>query len=106
MYCTYTQYHTVLYRVTTLYSQHFTFIYLILLHVLYFPPYIPSLTYSVTAIKPAHYKPPPSPLCVLLTLYYDDVHSAGGGGRCCSGAGWDTTGRGLGHYSDVIEGKY
>ncbi len=47
----------------------------------------------------------PSPLCVLLTLCCDDVHSDGGGGKVLLGrglghdcAGWDTTAVETGFY--------
>ncbi len=83
------------------------------MHVSHSSFYFPSLTSSFTPAQYMFYMymyVSPSPLCVLLTLCCDDVHSAGGVGKMLLGrglghdcTGWDTTARagtrlrGLGH---------
>jgi hypothetical protein len=62
----------------------------------YSSSYFPSLASSFLAPTPAHYMSP-SPLCVLLTQYCDDVHSAGGRGKMLLGRGLGHDWRGLGH---------
>ena len=64
--------------------------------------YRPSLTSSFTPAQYIFYMymymyMSPSPLCVLLTLCCDDVHSAGGGGKMLLGRGLGHDWRGLGH---------
>jgi hypothetical protein len=73
-------------QINSIFVHVFTFIFLSPVPLLFH--FLPINQHTIH-YTPSHYMAP-SPLCVLLTQCYDDVHSAGGGGRMLLG-------RGLGH---------